>query len=78
MAQDWLADVRRYDANADEAIVAGIVRHCGIALRSRDASLVSFSDSAETDRVRESFCKKKLALMTMPPSMPPLQRWAIG
>ena len=62
MAQDWLADVRRYDANADEAIVAGIVRHCGIALRSRDASLVSFSDSAETDRVRESFCKKKLAL----------------
>jgi outer membrane protein OmpA-like peptidoglycan-associated protein len=31
-------------------------------LRTRDASLVSFSDKAETDRVREKFCRKKLAL----------------
>lgn len=62
MAEDWLADVKKYVANVDEAAVAGIVRHCGIALRSRDASLVAFSDSAETDRVRESFLKKKLEL----------------
>lgn len=38
------------------------VRHCGIALQSRDASLVSFSDKAELDRVRDSFLKKKLGL----------------
>ncbi len=62
MAVDWIADVKKYVPNADEAAIAGIVRHCGIALRSRDAALVSFSDSAETDRVRESFLKKKLAL----------------
>lgn len=61
MAQDWLADVRKYDPDVDESVVAAIVRHCGIALRTRDASLVSFSDAKETDRVRESFLKKKLA-----------------
>lgn len=61
MAQDWLADVRKYDPDVDEGVVAAIVRHCGIALRTRDASLVSFSDAKETDRVRESFLKKKLA-----------------
>lgn len=62
MAEDWLADVRRYAPDADENVVAAIVRHCGIALQSRDASLVSFSDPAETARVRESFLKKKLGL----------------
>jgi len=62
MAEDWLADVRRYAPDADENVVAAIVRHCGIALQSRDASLVSFTDPAETDRVRESFLKKKLGL----------------
>lgn len=60
MDKDWLADVRRFDANAEELVVAAIVRHCGIALQSRDASLVAFSDPSETDRVRESFLKKKL------------------
>jgi outer membrane protein OmpA-like peptidoglycan-associated protein len=62
MAEDWAVDVRRYAPDADEAVIAGIVRHCGIALRSRDASLVSFTDPAETDVVRESFCRKKLGL----------------
>lgn len=62
MAEDWLADVRKYDANADETVVAKIVRHCGIALRNRDSSLVSFSDPKETGRVRQNFLRKKLAL----------------
>lgn len=62
MAEDWLADVRKYVSDADEAIVAGIVRYCGIALRTRDASLVSFSDKKETDRVRDNFLRKKLGL----------------
>ena len=59
---DWAADVKRYVPDADDSIIAGIVRYCGIALRTRDASLVSFSDKVETDRVRTNFCKKKLAL----------------
>lgn len=57
---DYLADVKRYDSGADEAVVAKIVKHLGIALRSRDASLVSCSDSKELDRVRTSWCMKKL------------------
>ena len=62
MAEDWLVDVRKYDADADENVVKKIVTYCGIALRKRDSSLVSFSDAKETDRVREGFLKKKLAL----------------
>ncbi len=62
MAEDWAIDVRKYAPDADDGVIAAIVRYCGIALRSRDASLVSFTDPEETDRVRENYCKKKLAL----------------
>ena len=62
MATDWAADVKKYVANADDAAIAGIVKYCGIALRNRDSALVSFSDKAETDRVRTNFLKKKLGL----------------
>ena len=62
MAEDWLADVRKYVADADETVVKAIVRYCGIALQNRDSSLVAFSDSKETDRVRENYLKKKLGL----------------
>jgi len=57
---DYLADVKRYDSGADEDIVSKIVKHLGIALRSKDASLVSCSDKSELDRVRTSWCMKKL------------------
>ncbi|HPE79622.1 MAG: DUF2853 family protein [Chromatiaceae bacterium] len=57
---DYLADVKRYDAGADAAIVQKIVKHLGIALQSKDASLVSCSDKSELDRVREKWCTKKL------------------
>jgi outer membrane protein OmpA-like peptidoglycan-associated protein len=59
---DWAADVKRYVPDADDAVIKKIVNYCGIALRTRDASLVSFTDKTETDRVRENFCKKKLGL----------------
>ena len=62
MATDWAADVKKYDAKADQTAIAGIVRYCGIALRNRGSALVSFSDKAETDRVRNNFLKKKLGL----------------
>jgi outer membrane protein OmpA-like peptidoglycan-associated protein len=62
MAQDWLADVRKYVADADEKVVKAIVRYCGIALQKVDSSLVSFSDNKETDRVRQNYLKKKLGL----------------
>lgn len=59
---EHLDDVKRYAANADEKAVAGIVKHLGIALRSKDASLVSCSSKDELSRVRDSWCKKKLGL----------------
>jgi outer membrane protein OmpA-like peptidoglycan-associated protein len=62
MAEDWAIDVKKYVPNADDGAIAGIVRYCGIALRNRDSSLVSFTDPAETDRVRENYLKKKLGL----------------
>lgn len=62
MAEDWAADVKKYVPDADDGVIAAIVRYCGIALQSRDASLVSFTDKTETDRVRENYCKKKLGL----------------
>ena len=58
----YLEDVKRYDSNANEKAVETIVKYLGIALRSRDASLVSCSDDKELDRVRKGFCVKKLGL----------------
>jgi outer membrane protein OmpA-like peptidoglycan-associated protein len=62
MAEDWSIDVRKYAPDADSGVIAAIVRYCGIALQSRDSSLVAFSDKTETDRVRENYLKKKLGL----------------
>ena len=59
---DWSQDVKKHVPDADDNAIAGIVRHCGIALQSRDASLVSFTDKSELERVREKFLKKKLGL----------------
>ena len=51
---DYVADVQRYDSGADADVVQKIVKHLGIALQSKDASLVSCSDPSELDRVREA------------------------
>jgi len=45
---------------AFEKVVQGIVKYCGISLRSRDASLVACSDEAELKRVADGFVTKKL------------------
>lgn len=59
---DYFADVKKYHAGADEATVAKIVKHLGIALRNRDSSLVSCSDPKELARVQEKWCAKKLGV----------------
>jgi len=61
-AKDYAADVKRYAPNANADAVAAIVKHCGIALQSADASLVSASSKDELARVRENWLKKKLGL----------------
>jgi Protein of unknown function (DUF2853) len=62
MPEDYLADVQKYAPSATEAQVKAIVKYLGIALQSKDASLVSSSDPSEMERVREKFLKKKLGL----------------
>jgi hypothetical protein len=60
--QNYATDIAKYTSKVDDKAVAGIVKHLGIALKSKDASVVSCSDKGERDRVRDSFLKKKLAL----------------
>jgi hypothetical protein len=59
---DYLADVKKYDAGASAETVEKIVKHLGIALRNRDSSLVSCSDPKELERVKTSWCGKKLGV----------------
>ena len=59
---DYAADVKKYDPKADDAAIAKIVKHLGIALRNRDSALVSCSDPKELARVREKWCMKKLGV----------------
>lgn len=63
MATDWAADVKKYAPDADDGVIAAIVRYCGIALQKVDSSLVSFSDPIELGRVRNNFLKKKCGLI---------------
>ncbi|MEB2317581.1 MAG: DUF2853 family protein [Pseudomonadota bacterium] len=58
----YAEDVAKFTSPVDEAAVDAIVKYCGIALRNRDSSLVSASDQAELDRVRDGFAAKKLGL----------------
>ncbi len=59
---DYSTDIKKYTSNVNENAVKGIVKYCGIALQSKDASLVSATDPTELARVRDNFMKKKLGL----------------
>ena len=59
---NYAENVKKYVASADAGAIDGIVKHLGIALRSKDSSLVAASDPEEVKRVRDGFMKKKLAL----------------
>ncbi len=59
---DHVSDVKKYTSAVDGAAVEGIVKHLGIALHSRDASLVAATDPEELKRLREGFLKKKLVM----------------
>ena len=50
---EYASNLQQYTDNVSEEVVKGIVKHLGIALTNRDASLVSCSDKTELDRIRE-------------------------
>ena len=59
---EYLEKVRKYDADADADKVKSIANKLGIALQSRDSSLVSCSDEGELKSIRDGFAKKRLGL----------------
>ncbi len=59
---DYATNVRKYAPAATDAAISVIVKYCGIALQKADSSLVSCSDPAELERVRDGFAAKKLGL----------------
>ncbi len=60
MSTEYDADVKKYAGKFNEGAVAGIVKHLGIALSSKDSSLVACSEERERVRIRDGFLKKKL------------------
>ncbi len=56
----YFANVQKYHPKARKPVVQGIVKHCGIALRTRDGQLVACSDEAELQTVADGFVTKKL------------------
>lgn len=62
MSEDYKQDVAKYVPAVNETAISNIVKYCGIALRSKDASMVSASDKNELNTVRDGFAKKKLGL----------------
>ena len=59
---DYSADIKKYIDDVDETAVNNIVKYCGIALQSRDASTVAATDPKELETVRKGFATKKLEL----------------
>lgn len=59
---DYVEDIKKYTNDVNETAVENIVKYCGIALRSKDASLVSASDPKELKTVADGFATKKLEL----------------
>lgn len=59
---DHAADIARYAAAIDSEAVAAIVKHLGIALRSKDAANVACSSKSERQRIRDGFLKRTLCL----------------
>lgn len=59
---DYKSDIAKYTSDVNDKAVDAIVKFCGIALQSRDSSLVSVTDPAELDRIRKGFATKVLNL----------------
>ncbi len=58
----YLNNLKEYESDIDEDLLALIVFHLGPAIYRADAEVVSCTNSIELDRVRENFLKKKLGL----------------
>jgi len=60
--EKYFTNVKKYDSRAKRDVVQNIVKYCGIALRTRDGSLVACSDESERKTIATGFATKKLGL----------------
>ncbi|MEM7767542.1 MAG: DUF2853 family protein [Pseudomonadota bacterium] len=68
-ASKYEENVKKYASGYNQKAAEKIVGHLGIALRNRDSSLVSCSDTGELDRVREKWLRGKLGLAHSTPDL---------
>ena len=61
-ASEYLTVTRKYDADADEAIVTKIEKYLGASLKNRDAKYVACSDETELETIVKGFMKKKMGI----------------
>ena len=59
---DHATDIAKFTSDVNADAVKAIVNYCGIALHSRDASMVSATDPKELATIRDGFAAKKLGL----------------
>ena len=62
--EKYFTNVKKYDSRAKRDVVQNVVKYCGIALRTRDGSLVACSDESERETIAKGFATKKLGLKT--------------
>lgn len=62
--EKYFENVKKYDSRAKRDVVQNVVKYCGIALRTRDGSLVACSDESERKTIAKGFATKKLGLTT--------------
>lgn len=62
--EKYYTNVKKYDSRAKRDVVKNVVNYCGIALRTRDGSLVACSDESERKTIAKGFATKKLGLTT--------------
>ena len=60
--EKYYTNVKKYHSGAKRDVVQKVVNYCGIALRTRDGSLVACSDESEKDTIAKGFVTKKLGL----------------
>ena len=64
--EDAIANVKKFDSGADEALITAVFKGLGPAVHNKDASLVSCSDDKELETVKKNFLIKKLGLSDGP------------
>ena len=58
----YLENVKQYVASPNEDAVESLVGHLGIALESRDGSVVAATDPDEISAIRDGYCNTNLDL----------------